>query len=285
MIAQLDLITNQGDVKWTIVTNSDGHKHIDLSNNQSIFENIVTLDIVTRVKSYDDIFILKQIVSAVRYVNPTVTFNLYITYLMGGLCDRRGYVGDSEDLKIICEDINGLNCEAVMVVEPHSIVTSTLLDNFSAATPMEHALADYIEHLDNQKEIVIFAPDLKAIPRTEQFILESQLSTPIGYLHKTRNLLTGETIGVKILSTPDLKDKTVILYSDICTDGKDVTDAATLFRTAGAKSVILCVTHGVFSKGIDILFNHETGFIDYIITTESFQSFTESDKIKIVPYI
>ncbi|CCJ77069.1 Ribose-phosphate pyrophosphokinase [Cronobacter muytjensii 530] len=65
----------------------------------------------------------------------------------------------------------------------------------------------------------------------------------------------------------DVKDKAVLIVDDLCDAGGTFIGSAQVLRDAGARSVSLYVTHGVFSKGVENLLNNG---IDQLYTTTSF---------------
>lgn len=275
MHATLDLVNNGNilihGIAHEIINFPDGHKHFKLTHKHDLFKGYWLIEIITRLKDYNDVFLLKQAVEAIRSVYPKITLNLTITYLLAARYDRAMYEGDSEDLRIVANDINSLNFNEVVVIEPHSNVSTLLINNSKGYTPLDTAVANYISTMDNQENLVIFAPDLGAVKRTEAFIKENKITAPIGYLNKHRNLLTGEILGMQILSDIPLEGKTVLLYDDLCDGGRTFIEASKLLREKGVTTIWLAVTHGLFSKGIDVLFEDGPGKIDLIFTTNSYQ--------------
>ena len=61
----------------------------------------------------------------------------------------------------------------------------------------------------------------------------------------------------------------MLIVDDLCDAGGTFIGSAQVLRDAGARSVSLYVTHGVFSKGVENLLNNG---IDAIYTTTSFAS-------------
>lgn len=271
MKATLNLVNSKvydNNVPFKSITFPDGHRHIQLLEAATMWPNVTKLRVYTRLKSYNDIFILKQVCNAVRGVNKAVKIEVFITYLLAARWDRRMYTGDSEDLRIVANDINSLNFERVVVLEPHSVASTLLINDCHSYTPLDDALVKYMKSLPKQEEIVIFAPDLGAVKRVETFIKDAKLEIEVGYLHKSRNLLTGQILGMRVMDSPDLKGKTVILYDDLCDGGRTFIEAASLLREQGASKVVLAVTHGIISKGWEALVG-----IDHIIVTDSYQTF------------
>lgn len=85
---------------------------------------------------------------------------------------------------------------------------------------------------------------------------------------KVRNQLTGEITGLKFatLDQVDLSGYNVLVWDDLIDGGKTFTEVAKLLKAAGANSLSLAVSHGIFSKGIEIVF--DSGY-DTVYTTNS----------------
>ena len=94
---------------------------------------------------------------------------------------------------------------------------------------------------------------------------------------KMRNLKTGEIIKTEILG--DVKGKKVLIADDICDGGRTFIELAKVLKNKGAVEVSLFITHGIFSKGLEVF----EGLIDAIYTTDSFRAaeeFSTNNKIK-----
>jgi ribose-phosphate pyrophosphokinase len=73
-------------------------------------------------------------------------------------------------------------------------------------------------------------------------------------LDKERDALSGEILGLKLLSG-DVHDGDVILIvDDICDGGRTFTEAAKLLHSMADVSVHLYISHGIFSKGTEPLY-------------------------------
>jgi ribose-phosphate pyrophosphokinase len=53
----------------------------------------------------------------------------------------------------------------------------------------------------------------------------------------------------------NLKNKSVLIVDDICDGGRTFIEAAKLLYIEGVNNVYLYVTHGLFTKGIQILYD------------------------------
>lgn len=83
-------------------------------------------------------------------------------------------------------------------------------------------------------------------------------------LDKDRDQATGEILGLKH-AEGDVDVRDVLIVDDLCDGGRTFIEAAKLLRSFGVKRIGLYVSHGLFSKGLDCLYEH----IDTIYTTNS----------------
>lgn len=83
---------------------------------------------------------------------------------------------------------------------------------------------------------------------------------------KVRNQGTGEITGLKLLGTTELKGRSILIVDDICDGGMTFIKVAEALKVYEPSSVDLAVSHGIFSKGKQVL--HDAG-IRNIYTTNS----------------
>lgn len=73
---------------------------------------------------------------------------------------------------------------------------------------------------------------------------------------KVRDQLTGEITG---LSMPDIESGlSILVVDDICDGGRTFTELASLIKKYEPKKLVLYVSHGIFSKGIECIL--ESGY-------------------------
>jgi ribose-phosphate pyrophosphokinase len=263
--------SSKSDIKWELISFPDGHKHINFNHTIGQISGLTGVVIKTRIKTYDDMFILKQTVAVVREMNPKIRILLYISYLLASRYDREMHDYDSFDLKIVCNDINALNFTKVTIVEPHSIVTISLLNNVEVVHPLDLPLDVFLQGY-TPDNICFVVPDLGAVKRVETFLTKFKRNINIVYSNKHRNLNTGEITGIDIFNSQLLKEN-VIIYDDLCDGGRTFIELTKVLRITGVvKYISLFVTHGIFSQGIDKLL-HElgNGYLDEIYTTNSYK--------------
>jgi ribose-phosphate pyrophosphokinase len=83
---------------------------------------------------------------------------------------------------------------------------------------------------------------------------------------KVRDQGTGAILSIELETNGlDVNGKNVLIIDDICDGGRTFIENSKLLKAAGAKQVALYVSHGIFSKGTQILL--DSG-IEKIYTTE-----------------
>lgn len=125
------------------------------------------------------------------------------------------------------------------------------------------AIADY-------NPDAIFFPDHGAMTRYQKMFLDSPEFNiiPRMYGEKIRNQQTGEITDYKVYAWKDNHDgERVLILDDICDGGATFINAARELKKIGIKEIGLCVSHGIFSKGLIPLWQAD---IRTIYTTDSF---------------
>lgn len=263
----LNLIdVEKSDIKYTLTHFSDSHTHINLIDLKYQLQGATELTIKARLSSLNNVFVLLQSTEAIRSVSNNIRLTLIITYLICGRYDRPMYENDSFDLKLITSLLVAEKYDKIVIYEPHSGI-STALTGASGLHILDHVVSSTIGRY-KKEEVCLVAPDLGAVKRVEDFAKTLSFEIPIIYSHKDRNILTGEIRGIKILNPSELKS-IAFIYDDLVDGGKTFIELAKKLRELGVKDIILVVTHGIFSKGFDVL----RPYVGKIITTNSYQDF------------
>lgn len=162
--------------------------------------------------------------------------NLYLPYIPHARQDRVKTEEDIFTLKYFCDTINSLNFTSVAVLDPHSHVSSALLDRVHIIEPKK-----YIEQaIAAAQPDVIFFPDEGAMKRYDWVAVNK----PRVFGIKNRNWETGEIKGLSIHGDVDaLKNAKVLIIDDICSKGGTFYHSAKALRENGAAAIDLYVTH------------------------------------------
>lgn len=226
--------------------------------------------IVARLRTANDVMALVMVTDAVRRLDPDTPLRLFMPYTPYARQDRVCNPGESFSLKAFANLINGLGFERVTVVDPHSDVVGAVLDNVRIISQFDviNKYDQFIKVVMTGRSVFV-SPDAGANKKTSELAKFFNHDSFVR-ADKLRNLLTGD-IKETIVYADDLSGLTTVICDDICDGGRTFIELAKVLKAKGAAKVILYVTHGIFSKGIEPLIK---GGIDEIYTTDAFQTET-----------
>lgn len=184
-----------------------------------------------------DMMMLREILSDHEVV-------LSLNYTPFARQDRAVNVGEVNALKVFAKLVNSLNFKKVLVTDPHSDVVEAVFDRVVIVRQWD--LANDI--IDKDYDYII-SPDLGATKKAEKYAELTQ--TPLLQCTKKRDLRTGKIIKFEVIDLPDLTGKRVLILDDICDAGGTFLALSDVIGNCLQKD--LYVSHGIFSKGIDII--------------------------------
>ncbi len=253
----------KSDVWYEIVTFPDGEKHVKLED----IDRKESYNIVTRIKSGDDLFILAQVGDILN--RAEVYFNITIYYLMSMRMDRVMNWNESFSLKVVANIINSINAPAVQIFHPHSDNVFRYINNSHAFDVGGiDTLSPYKIIVDryNVNETAFCFPDAGAAKRYgKEHYNRIVLSKKRDYENK------GAIIGMEVVETNGnllnngiFTGKNILIQDDLCDGGRTFIEAAKLLREKyNPKRIGIFVRHLVNKIG---LANLATNFDDVYIT-------------------
>lgn len=185
---------------------------------------------------------------------------LVIPYLMGARFDRLMQKGDSVDLKVIANLINGCGFEKVYLYDVHSDTSTVLIEN-SINISNAKLVKQY-----TKEDAILICPDAGAVKKVSKYFeLNSNIKDVI-YCNKIRDLRNGN-ITLKVLESDKCEGKNCVIIDDLCDGGGTFLAIASQIKPA---HITLIVTHGIFSKGFEVF----KGIFDEIIVSDSYAEYT-----------
>jgi ribose-phosphate pyrophosphokinase len=223
--------------------------------------------ITSRLTSSDSIMELILGVDAIRRSGrKDSSLDLICPYLPYARQDRVCAAGESLALKVMCDIINDLGFSNVYVWDPHSEVSLALLNNVCSVS-QDYFVAQLLRSRFSPKRegvnLHLVAPDAGSLKKI--YVVSKQTKLPIVRADKTRDPNTGEITGTVVYSESVGSDDFLIV-DDICDGGRTFIELAKELRPLTTGKIYLYVTHGIFSKGLDV-FN---GLIDHVYTAHPF---------------
>lgn len=215
-----------------------------------------------RIQNSDDVMALIMATNALRHEFPVAKFMLDMPYVPYARQDRACNRGEALSIQAFADIINMLKYDIVQIVDPHSPVTTAVIKNCHVRDQF-----DIFKDIKlSFREWTIVAPDQGATKKCEEFAKKVGAKGVITF-QKTRELSTGKITGMTcnaiIENDPTAK---YLVLDDICDGGRTFIELAAAFPPH--PTLELAVTHGIFSKGVEIV----TSDYDYVYTTDSFRS-------------
>lgn len=185
---------------------------------------------------------------------------LVIPYLMGARFDRLMQKGDSVDLKVIANMINGCGFEKVYLYDVHSETSTVLIEN-----SVNISNAKLVKEYQKENAILI-CPDAGAVKKVSTYFDLNTNIKDVVYCNKNRDLSNGK-ISLKVLEPEKCENRNCVIIDDLCDGGGTFLAIASQIKAA---HITLIVTHGIFSKGFEIF----KGVFDEIIVSDSYSEYT-----------
>jgi ribose-phosphate pyrophosphokinase len=219
----------------------------------------------TSIKSSDDLILLCLAIEALNFKNihPRVS----IDYMAYQQADRR--FGDNEcfSLKMIANILNSFKTDSFVIFDPHSDVSSALLNNCEVCDNSgfikdvlynQLAVGPGFPDVDRLQDLIILSPDAGAYKKIFALCEKIGFKGQIECCAKSRNHQTGE----KTIIVPKFDEtKDVLIIDDICLAGGTFLGIANQIKN----KCYLAVSHGIFNNGVDHLLER----FETIYTTDS----------------
>lgn len=192
---------------------------------------------------------------------------LDVKYFPYSRMDRIEKPGQCFSLKWFCDIVNNMGFKQIYVTDPHSPVSKDLLNNYSC---MPGVFCDHL--LESFKKHILVCPDLGCRIKFST-LNNSTLSEKrdIIYCEKKRDFDTGEILEtIAHINDKVLVGKDLLILDDICDGGRTFIEIAKLLKPHNPRSITLAVSHGFFTKGLDVF----DGFIDNVYCLD------DNDKLK-----
>lgn len=234
--------------------------------------------IICRINSSDDFMKLALFTNAYTSLGYKLP-ELVLPYIPYARQDRIPNEGEALSIKVFAQLLNSLGYPRVTVLDPHSDVSTALIENVNVIP--QSAIWGYelvkLNAEDKLDKFDLISPDAGALKKI--YNLQSRLGNRVDNIRigmKHRDVKTGKITGTSVDGSPFRN--TGIVVDDICDGGRTFIELAKVIRKDYHK-LILCVTHGIFSHGLDSLFE----FYDEIYTTNSWNTNLNWENLKVIP--
>ena len=263
--------TRNSRVSVSTMTFPGGEVGVNI-NGPELDEDLDQIMLVAKIQNSNHLMAMFLATDALRRVYPFAKICLFIPYFPYARQDRVCNAGEALSVKVVAQLINSQNYATVTVVDPHSPVLVAALDRcyvVEQKTLFTHVKPSF-------GDTIIVAPDAGAVKKAEEFCKRVG-GAGVVYAHKQRNLKTGEITHLELMGAFDLHKREVFVLDDICDGGRTFIELAKILKHQEPAKMELAVTHGIFSKGVDVL----TEYYDAVYTTNSLPQ-TEHPQLHVV---
>ena len=192
--------------------------------------------------------------------------SLIMPYIPNARMDRVKKDSEVFTLKYFAQLINSLNFTKVRVLDPHSNVSTALIDRLVNDSPKAY-IAKVMDRIKEQVgDFVLYFPDEGASKRYSELF-----QCPYCYGMKKRNWEDGTILGIDVVDNGiDLKGKHILMIDDIIAYGGSLYYSAKRLKELGVGKLFAYATHVEKSvlhpeKGKLL----QSGLVEQIYTTDS----------------
>jgi len=186
-----------------------------------------------------------------------------IPYYGYARADRKTAGRESITAKLTANILVKSGVDRVLAMDLHSAQIQGYFD-----IPCDHiygspVLVDYLSTMELE-EIVVVSPDVGGVARARAFAKQMK-DSPLAIIDKRRS---GHNVAESLTVIGEVSGKTAILIDDMIDTGGTICAGAELLRKEGAKKVIACASHAVFSPPAYERLS-KNGLFEQVIVTNS----------------
>ncbi len=215
--------------------------------------------------------------------------DLDILYLPYARQDRVCSTGESHSLEVIVKFLDNLELTTIRIWDVHNEEkTCELFENTHVCFLTAKDIFARFKILDDFEldNLILCAPDDGAYQRVSEVSNEHHQTTPV-VIGKVRDPESGKITGMKWNPhNRDVEGWNILIIDDICDGGATFNQAAQILREQGAVNLYLYVTHGIFSKGLDLLQENFKHIIcHHVLHDDKFQSTDRLTILREYPHV
>ena len=227
---------------------SGGEVQVTLAPQFHATTNKPVIKVLAMLKCANGIIALAQVKQVLDRDFPDAYKELIMPYIPYARQDRAMVKGDAFSLKVFTSILNAMKFDSVSVIDPHSDVAPALIDN--VVVYEQQQVTSFVLMKNNEYDAIV-SPDggaLKKIYKAAEAIKVKEIIKA----DKVRDVATGQITATEVHG--DVKGKSLLIVDDICDGGRTFIELAKALKEKGASKVDLYITHGIFSRGIEPLF-------------------------------
>lgn len=147
--------------------------------------------------------------------------------------------------RLVADLLKTAGADRIVAVDLH---TDQIQGFFDGPVDHMHAqpiLTDYIKSKYAMDDLCVVSPDAGRVKTAEKWA-NTLAGAPIAFVHKTRSVdVANQVVANRVVG--EAEGKNCILIDDMIDTGGTIAGGVRVLKEAGAKSVLVACTHGVFS--------------------------------------
>jgi len=216
-------------------------------------------------KSSDDLIDILLLNNALRNLGVK-DITLSMPYFPFARQDRVMVKGEPFALQVAAQLINSCGFTKIIIDDPHSDVLAGMFapgllevrpqwELWGAVIGKELRIDEsrkYDDMAESYPNSCLVSPDRGALPKI--YKLAKKTNQPVIEAGKQRDVESGEIIATTIDKEAVLRYNTFFVVDDICDGGRTFLELGKVIKEIKPDAkLVLCVTHGIFSKGKEVL--------------------------------
>jgi ribose-phosphate pyrophosphokinase len=188
--------------------------------------------------------------------------NLICPYMCYSRQDRKAESREPITAKLVADLISVAGAQRLVTVDLHADQIQGFYN-----IPVDHFVgyplfAKYIRKHYPKKNLVVVAPDVGGTKKANS--MAELLGAKIAIINKVRR---GHDENDVVTVVGEVKDKVAVIIDDVISTGGTVIKAAEMVKSMGAKEVIICATHAMFSEETAKKF--QAGTVKKVLVTDT----------------
>jgi len=239
----------------------------------------VNIRIEAYIMNSDDLMTLIMLTDALKNELWVRKYRLTLPYIPYARQDRVCNPGEAFSLNVFAGLINDLGFHSVVVYDAHSNVAVEAIHRvinepqYELLRKHDGAYTWLSRSIWSGVPTYLVCPDKGAVKKSEE-ILKHFSFHGIIYAEKVRDPATGMITHTEVKNPPkDIKGANLLICDDICDGGRTFIELGNVLQKFNPKSINLYVTHGIFSKGKDVLLKSGSGVFNNIWSTVDFADY------------
>jgi len=197
---------------------------------------------------HDKLFGLLAFVATLRE-HGAARVTAVVPYLAYARKDMRTKPFDPVTLRYVAQLFEAVGLAQIIVLEAHNV--AAFQNAFRCTTlhvEAHRAFDPIVPELVSEGALAVASPDPGGVKRAQLWreSLEERLARPVGFAMVDKRRSAGLVSSANLVAG-DVGGATVLLLDDLIASGETMMRAARALRVAGARDVVACAAHGLFT--------------------------------------